>query len=345
VIRVLLAEDSATVREYLAWLLDGDPGLEVVGTARDGVEAVEQAERLKPDVLLMDVHMPRLNGYEATRQIMERAPAPIVMISASLERDEVAMTFAALEAGALTVLGKPAGPDDPRHAEAARRIRETVRLMSEVKVVRRWPRREPPPPRAPLALPGRRIRLVAVGASTGGPPVVAQILKALPRDLGASVLLVQHIASGFSAGLAEWLDQVAPLPVKLAERGEPARPGSVYVAPEGWQMGITTQGRIHLSREPAEDGFCPSASSLFESVAASYGRSGMGVLLTGMGRDGASGLRRLRQAGGLTIAQDEATSAVFGMPGEAIRLGAADHVLAPDQIADAIRALAGKRDE
>lgn len=348
-IRVLLAEDSATVREYLAWLLDEDPGLEVVETARDGVEAVAHAERLKPDVILMDVHMPRLNGFEATRQIMERAPAPIVMISASLERDEVAMTFAALEAGALTVLGKPAGPDDPGHAEAARRIRETVRLMSEVKVVRRWPRRDlpspPRAPRAPLARPERRIRVVAIGASTGGPPVVAEILKGLPRDLGAPILLVQHIAAGFAAGLAEWLGQVTPLPVKLADPDELIRPGNVYVAADGAQLGITSTGRVQVTRQPDRDGFCPSVSHLFESAADAYGRAALGVLLTGMGRDGAAGLRRLRDAGGLTIAQDEETSVVFGMPQEAIRLGAAEQVLNPEQISQLIRSVAGSGTE
>jgi two-component system chemotaxis response regulator CheB len=344
VIRVLLAEDSATVRDYLAYLLAEDPGVEVVGTARDGVEALEQAERIKPDVILMDVHMPRMNGYEATRRIMERAPTPIVMISASLERDEVAMTFAALEAGALAVMGKPAGSDDPGQAESGRKLLETVKLMAEVKVVRRWPRRErPAPAHTPLIPPGRTIRVVAIGASTGGPPVLAEILKGLPRDLGAPVLIVQHIAPGFAAGLAEWLDQVAPLSVKLAEPGEPGRPGTAYVAPEGRQMGITAQGRIRLTSDAAEDGFCPSASLLFDSVAEAYGRAALGVLLTGMGRDGAAGLRRLRQAGGMTIVQDEATSAVFGMPAEAIRLGAAEQVLSPDQISEAIRSLVGPR--
>jgi len=346
VIRVLLAEDSAVTREYLAYLLDEDPGLEVVGTARDGIEAVEQAQRLKPDVILMDVHMPRMNGYEATRQIMERTPAPIVMVSASVDQGEVAMTFAALEAGALTVLEKPLGPGHPRQADTVRKLLETVRLMAEVKVVRRWPRRERPlPPRLPPESAGRSIRLVAIGASTGGPPVVAEILKALPRDLGAPVLLVQHIAPGFTAGLADWLGQVTPLSVKLAEPDELARLGTVYVAGDGTQMGIASHGRILLTHEAGPDGFCPSVSHLFESVADAYGRSAMGVLLTGMGRDGAAGLRRLREAGGLTIAQDEETSVVFGMPNEAIRLGAAEQVLRPEQIAQAIRSLARSRAE
>lgn len=340
-IRVLVADDSATVREYLAFLLGEDPVLEVVGTARDGLEALEQAERLRPDIIVMDVHMPRMNGFEATRQIMERVPTPIVMVSASTSREEVAMTFEALKAGALTVVDKPGGPDHPKHAESARRLVETVRLMAEVKVVRRWPRRERPAPPAPLpARPDRKIRLIAIGASTGGPQVVAEILRGLPREFGAPILLVQHIAPGFTEGLVEWLGQGTPLAVRLAEAGESVRPGAVYVARDGAQMGITKDGRIRLTKELTEDGFCPSASYLFQSVALAYGRSAIGILLTGMGRDGAVGLRRLREAGGLTIAQDEASSVIFGMPGEAIRLGAVEHVLSPEQISGMIRTLA-----
>lgn len=344
-IRVLVAEDSAVTREYLIYLLGQDPALQVVGTARDGLEAVEQTEQLKPDVIVMDVHMPRMNGYEATRQIMAHLPTPIVMASASLMRDEVIMTFQALEAGALTIVEKPVGPDHPDAMEAARRLVETVKLMAEVKVVRRWPRAERPVVPAPaLAIMDRQIQLVAVGASTGGPQVLATLLAGLPIDLAVPLLVVQHIASGFIPGMAEWLSQGTRLIVKLAEPNESVRPGIVYLAPDGVQMGIAKDGRIRLVKEPAEDGFCPSASYLFQSVAESYGRSACGILLTGMGRDGAAGLKRLREAGGVTIVQNEASSVVFGMPAEAIRLGAAEHVLSPEQIVGTIRFLmsAGK---
>jgi two-component system chemotaxis response regulator CheB len=185
----------------------------------------------------------------------------------------------------------------------------------------------------------RRIRLVAIGASTGGPAVVSEILGRLPRDLGAPVLLVQHIVPGFVSGLAEWLGQATGFAVKVAEPREALRPGTVYVAPSGSQMGVTRDGRISLTQEEVEDGFCPSASCLFESVAESHGPSAIGIVLTGMGRDGAAGLKRLREAGAVTVAQDEESSVVFGMPGEAIRLEAAEHVLAPPGIAELIRAL------
>lgn len=339
-IRILVADDSATVREYLTFLLDQDPALQVVGTARDGLDAVEQAERLKPDVIVMDVHMPRMNGYEATRQIMERVPTPIVIVSASLLRDEVAMTFEALKAGALTVVQKPIGPDHPDQAESVRRLLETVKLMAEVKVVRRWPRRERSALPSPLsAKADRTIRLIAVGGSTGAPQVIADILARLPCDLGAPILVVQHIAPGFTVGFAEWLAQGTRLAVKLAEPGEATRPGTVYLAPEGSQTGITKDGRIRLTRESAEDGFCPSASYLFQSVAEAYGRFAIGILLTGMGRDGAAGLKRLREVGGVTIAQDEESCVIFGMPQEAIRQGAVEYVLSPEQIVGAIRSL------
>ena len=343
-IRVLVAEDSAVVREYLLYLLDQAAGLQVVGTARDGLDAVEQATRLKPDVILMDVHMPRLNGYDATRRIMEEIPAPIVMISASFNRDEVGMTFEALKAGALTVLEKPAGPDHPLHAEQARQLVETLRLMAEVKVIRRWPRRQTPPaPRLDAPL-NRRIRIVAVGASTGGPAVIAEILEKLPRGFETPLLLVQHIAPGFVKGLADWLGGQTSLTVKLAEPGEPVRPGTVYVAPDKCQMGVSKDERIRLTNgEAAVDGFSPSASYLFRSVAETYQRSAMGVLLTGMGRDGAAGLLRLREVGGLTVAQDKESSVIFGMPGEAVRLGAAELVLSPEEIAVLIGHLASPR--
>jgi two-component system chemotaxis response regulator CheB len=330
VIRVLIAEDSAVAREYLAHLLGEDPDLEVVGSARDGGQAVELAERLRPDVIVMDVHMPVLDGFDATRLIMERAPAPIVMATASASRLETRSAFQALEAGALVLLEKPLGPFDPDAVAAACEFVRTVKLMAEVKVIRRWPPRGANGRPGPLAGRTHPARAVAIGASTGGPQVLARILA---EPLPAPVLLVQHIAQGFIDGFAEWLAGHTPMAVALAEAGAPLRPGTVYLARSGGHLGVTRQGRITLSPEGPVDGFRPSITRLFESVADVYGRAAVGVLLTGMGRDGARGLRALREAGGLTIAQDEASSVVYGMPAEAVRLGAADTVLAPGAIA------------
>jgi two-component system chemotaxis response regulator CheB len=339
-IRVLVAEDSMVTREYLVHLLSQDPALLVVGTVQNGLEAVEQAEQLRPDVILMDVHMPVMNGYEATRQIMERVPTPIVMVSSSMSRDEVAVSFEALKAGALTVLDKPGGVGHPDSAKTASQLREAVRLMAGVKVIRRWQRRARSA--APPTLPARvnsNVQLIALGASTGGPTVIAEILGGLPGNLSVPILAVQHIAPGFAAGLAEWVGRGTALRVKLAESGETAQPGTVYLAPHGSQMGITKGKRIHLTDGPAENSFCPSVSHLFQSVAESFGQSAVGILLTGMGQDGAAGLLTLKQAGGMTIVQDEETSVIFGMPGEAVRLGAAQFVLSPRQISGLLRGL------
>ena len=339
-IRVLVAEDSAVAREYLVHLLSQDPALQVVGTALNGLDAVEQAERLRPNVVLMDVHMPHMNGYEATRQIMERVPTPIVMVSSILSHDEVVMTFEALKAGALAVLDKPAGLGHPDSAKTALQLRQTVKLMAGIKVIHRWPRRNrtDPPPVPPFGLPSA-IRLVAIGASTGGPMVLAEILGDLPQNLSVPILVVQHIAPGFTAGLAEWIGRGSALRVKLAEPGETAHPGTVYVAPHGSEMGITKGMRIHLTQGAAENDFCPSISYLFQSAAESIGRAAAGILLTGMGEDGANGLLELRRTGGVTIAQDEDTSVIFGMPGEAVRIGAAQYVLSPRQISGLLRGL------
>ena len=353
-IRVLVAEDSPATREYLVWLLGKDPALRVVGTARDGLEAVAETERLKPNVILMDVHMPRMNGLEATRVIMQQIPTPIVMVSATLGRDEVAMTFEALQAGALTLVPKPAGLEHPDQAETTRQLLETIKLMAEVPVVRRWAHlgdqgmgvggpRELTIPHLPSPIPrmDRKIRLVAIGASTGGPQTLVEVLNGLPGDLGCPILVVQHIAPGFLPGFVDWLCRRTPLTAKLAYPGDLVAPGTVYLAPDSFQMGVGRDGRIQLLREQAEGGFCPSASFLFASVAAHYGRQAVGILLTGMGRDGAVGLLRMREAGGVTIAQTQESCVVFGMPGEAIRLGAAEYVLSPGQIAELIRSLVG----
>lgn len=336
-IKVLVVEDSPVVCNFLMHILGSDPGIRVVGTASDGEEAIEAVQRLQPDVITMDIHMPRMDGLEATRRIMETQPTPIVIVSSVISPREVEMTFQATEAGALAFLPLPAGIGHPEYEATIRKLVQTVKLMSEVKVVRRWPqsRRSAPLPRPPERY-GRHapahVSVVAIGASTGGPPVLKTILDGLPGNFPAPVLIVQHISSGFSQGFVEWLAQSSALAPKLAEQGEPILPAHVYVAPDGFHMKVESGGKIALIRGEPENGMCPSVSSLFRSVAEVYGSSAVAGLLTGMGRDGADELKLLREKGAITFAQDRESSVVHGMPGEAIKLDAAMFVLAPQEI-------------
>jgi len=345
VIKVLVVEDSPVVRDFLVLILGADPDIDVIGTARDGEEAIEAVRRLRPDVVTMDIHMPRLNGLEATRLIMETDPTPIVIVSGSESTKEVVTTFDAMEAGALAVLRRPAGIGHPEHEAGARELVQTVKLMAEVKVVRRWPRarRGAPAPRPVemgLAQEPAKLRIVAIGASTGGPPALQTILAALPKTFPAPIAIVQHMASGFSRGFMEWLALTSALPVKLAEHGESMVAGHVYLAPDDRQMKVARPNRILLTPDPPENGLRPSVSCLFRSVAEVYGCDAVACLLTGMGRDGAEELRLLKERGAVTFAQDKDSSVVHGMPGEAIRLDAAMLVLSPEKIAAVLTSLA-----
>ena len=344
-IKVLIAEDSPVVREFLVYLLGSDPDIRVVGTANDGEQAIAAVKHYRPDVITMDIHMPKMDGLEATRRIMETDPTPIVIVSGSTDPHDVAMTFRSMEAGALAVLRRPAGIGHPDHETTARELVQTVKLMAEVKVVRRWPqtRREPALPPAAKTLLEKipaKIKVIAMGASTGGPPVLQTILAMLPKDLPVPVLIVQHMASGFTQGFVEWLARSSGLPVHVAMHGELMLPGHVYVAPDECQMKVEHGGKIVLTKDAPENGLRPSVSYLFRSLAAVYGGDAVAGLLTGMGRDGAEELKLLRDKGAVTFAQDKDSSVVHGMPGEAIRLGAATLVLAPEKIGPVLMSLA-----
>ncbi len=339
-IRVLIVEDSPTVREFLLQLLCSDPAIEVVATAETGEEAIEAVERTRPDIITMDVHMPRMNGFDATRRIMETHPTPIVIVSDAADATDTVRDFRAIESGALAVLRKPSGLGHPDHERSTLELIRTVKMMSEVKVVRRWPRSRPagtlPAVSVPTEFPFQSvhtpIRMVAIGASTGGPPVLQTILAGLPRNFPVPVLIVQHIAAGFTQGLVDWLAQSSSLPVHVPAHGQAVLPGAAYVAPDGLHMAVGADGRIQLRSDEPENGLRPSVACLFRSVAKAYGRCAVGVLLTGMGKDGAAELKAMREQGAVTIAQDRDTAVVHGMPGEAIRLGAATYVLPPEEI-------------
>lgn len=349
-IRVLVVEDSPTVREFLLQILCSDPAIEVVATAETGEEALEAVERFRPDIVTMDIHMPRMNGFDATRRIMETHPTPIIIVSGTADATDTAKAFRAIESGALAVLSKPAGVGHPGHQQSSAELVRIVKLMSEVKVVRRWPRYRPAEivPEATLCKEIRlqtsrsQPRIVAIGASTGGPPVLQTILAALPRNFPIPVLIVQHIAAGFTQGLVEWLAQSSSLSVQIPTHGQSVLPGHVYVAPDGLHMAVGADGHVQLGLDEPENGLRPSVACLFRSVANAYGPSAVGVLLTGMGKDGAWELKLMKEQGAVTIAQDRETSVVHGMPGEAIRLGGATYVLPPEKIRAALASLASK---
>ncbi len=331
-------------RELLVHILKQDPGLNVIGTAKNGAEAVAFVARQKPDVITMDINMPVLDGIEATRRIMETQPVPIVIVSAAWNPAEVETTFRAMEAGAIALVEKPGGPGYPNAEAMAQNFIQTVKNMSEVRVVRRWAKRgaaaATPSAPAPRGAGARaEIQLVAIGVSTGGPPVLRVILGLLPKDFGAPILIVQHIAAGFLQGLAEWLSHATGFPVQVAKAGETPLPGRAYLAPDALHMGLDAQGRIALCEAPAENGLRPAASWLFRSVAEVCGPGAIGVLLTGMGRDGAAELKGMRDRGALTFAQDKESSVVHGMPGEAIKLGGATYTLPPEKIAEMLAQL------
>lgn len=337
-IRVLIVEDSPVEQALLAHILGSDPEIQVAGIACDGEQAIAEVERIKPDVVTMDIHMPKLNGFETTRRLMEEHPLPIVIVSGSFSRRDTHKTFRAMEAGALAVVRKPHGIGHPLHQENAGELIRIVKIMSEVRVVRRWSRLPGKTPASllPVAAPEAahaKIQIVAIGASTGGPAVLQAILSALPRNLSAPLLIVQHMAAGFMENFVRWISASSGFPARIALHGEYPVPGYAYFAPDGFHMLLGRDRRIVLSAEAPENGLRPSVSRLFRSVAEAFGCNAMGILLTGMGRDGADDLKLLRTKGALTVAQDEESSIIFGMPGEAAKLDAAEYILPPEKIA------------
>ena len=346
-IKLLIVEDSPVVQEFLSHIFSSDSGIKVVGIARNGEEALEAALCKRPDVITMDIHMPKLNGFEATRKIMETQPVPIVIVSGSSTIKEVSNAFKAVEAGAVAIAARPRGIGHPDYEKTARELIQTVKLMSEVKVVKRLPHvRKVTVPFAPplgVTTAPREIQVVAIGASTGGPVVLKTILSGLTKKFPVPILIAQHIASGFVEGFTQWLSESSGFPVHVAADGELLLPGHAYSAPEGYHFMVNYGNRIALKKSENTDSLSPLISYLFESTAKVFGSGAIGILLTGMGKDGAEGLKFMKERGAITIAQNETTSVVFGMPKEAIALDAATHVLSPDQIVQFLLDMVNKK--
>ena len=370
-IRVIVVDDSALMRRVITGLIEQDPSIRVVATARNGREAIDLVQELRPDIVTMDVRMPVMDGLATTEHLMAYCPTPILVLTASLASHEIDITFKMLGAGALEVIEKPSGSDAQALDRTGGALIRRIKVLARVKVVTHLRGRRKPAetvgtltfpvaygqgdketrrqgdigsvkspglpvsrsPGLPVSLsPGSDVPLILIGASTGGPRIVNELLSSLPSDLRAAVLVVQHIAQGFSAGMAEWLANASRLPVKLAVEGQAIRAGEVLIAPDTCDLLITHERTIHLSDTPLLIQR-PSIDISMQAAAEVFGARAIGVLLTGMGRDGAYGMLTIKRSNGYTIAQDEATSTIFGMPRAAIQLGAALEVLPATRIA------------
>ena len=343
--KVLIVDDSPVLQQLMAHIIAMDPALEVAGIVNNGEEALEFVRKNKPDVITMDIHMPKMDGYETTRRIMEEFPTPIVIVTSSVGVKEMVYTFRLLEAGALAVIHRPPFFDNKNYKIEVHQLVETIKLMSEVKVVGRknvFKRALILPQVQPVQKGTNRIELIAIGASTGGPQVLQTLLSRLPHNLPVPVLIVQHIAKGFLEGFVDWMSGAILLKVQIGAQGEKLLPGHCYIAPDNCNMGVSKDLKIILDYNGSAGGHRPSVAHLFHSVALAFGPRSAGVLLSGMGKDGAMELKEMKDRGALTIIQDEASCIVFGMPGEAKKLGAETYALPPEQIADSLSALFNK---
>ena len=364
-VTVVVVDDSAVQRRFLRAAVEAEQDFTVVGEARNGKEAVALVARLRPNAVLMDLDLPVMSGIEAIERIMSGSPTPILVYSAFVAGANSENALEALAAGAVDVLAKP-GPDDTGTLdEYAAALRRKLRVAARVRVITH-PRgrlrgsgmagetpslgggmRRPlsAPPLDPLPADSSRdgVKLVAIGASTGGPQALLTLLGQLPADLCQAVLVVQHMAEGFIPGLASWLDGLVPMPVVVGESGRRLAPGTITIAPSGGNL-LVQDNRLRVLCTPPEPGqfHIPGIDASFESVARALGPDALGVLLTGMGRDGAAGLLAMRERGAVTIGQDEATSAVYGMPAAAFALGAVEHQLPLPEIAPALLAALGR---
>jgi two-component system, chemotaxis family, protein-glutamate methylesterase/glutaminase len=363
--RVLIVDDSAFMRKVLQSIVAADPQLEVCGEARDGRDAVTQTEALKPDVISMDINMPHMDGLQATEIIMSSNPHPILIVS-SETREGAEVTLKALQLGAIDFVAKPSGGVDLDMSSVREEICRKLKMASKVRVVRTAtrsklqqdvassaPRSEPAPASftqngqtgksasavaaaAAVARSSGRFPVVVMASSTGGPATLMQFAPYFPKDFPGAVILVQHMPGNFTDQFSQQLAEVSRIRVKEAEAGEIIMPGNIYVCPGSHHLRVSPTGRVSLDDGPRIGGYRPCADLTLESAADYAGPMAIGVILTGMGNDGAKGVQAIRAAGGYTIAQDESTAVIFGMPQEAIKTGAVDQVLPMESIYHAI---------
>lgn len=350
-IRVLIVEDSITVTKILEHIIEADPRLKLVGSAASGEEALTKIQKIKPDVISMDIRLPGMNGFEVTREVMHRFPTPIVVVSASVESDELQISMNALKAGALSIVEKPTGTRSNDYEKKAQEICDQLALMSQVQVIsqKKWGLGEKIKEikgafKSDPIVPSQFCEVIGVVASTGGPKALVEVLNPLPADFPLPILIVQHITGTFFDGFVAWLDDQIPLSVKKAESGEKIQESTVYLAPAGLHMGVSS-GKIKLFDGEEVSHQKPSGTLLLKSLAESYGSRACGIILTGMGDDGAIGLVDIHTQDGYTIAESENTAVVFGMPKVAQDLGATKAVLNLRDIPKTIVKLTTGRDK
>ena len=347
-IKVMIVEDSPVIQVLLKEILESDPDISVTRVLSSAEEAMQALKEEKPDLITLDIQLPKMDGLGLTRHVMKENPVPIVVVSGIAETSSVVKSFDLLEAGALAAIEKPVGSGHEDYQRLRTQLISTVKLMSEIKLVTR---RDLTDLKGVIKQSGgtisagslnaiKRNKIIAIGASTGGPTVIQTILKSLPEEFPVPIVIAQHIAEGFVEGFASWLKSTTGYNVKIAENSKSLESSTAYVCPDNFQTGITASGRFAITSQEYINGVRPSVSYLFESVSKVYGDRAIAILLSGMGRDGARELKLIKERGGKTVAQDKESSIVHGMPGEAIKLGAADHVAGAEAIADLLRRLA-----
>ncbi len=343
-ITLLIVDDSEVSCQLLTYILKQEPIFNLIGCVSNGQQALEFVKKVVPDVIIMDIHMPKMDGFEATREIMRRHPIPIIISSAYYQLGDVNKSFQAIEAGALAILQKPKSITDPDFKKIAEGYIQTVKTVAEVKLITRTLSsnylKASSASVNPLThsltdpeLSHSSTEIIAIGASLGGPQALQLILAALPPDFSLPIFIVQHIAIGFTEGFVEWLKNSTKLTLKIGEDNEKIQKGFIYVAPSNRHLEVAKGRLIKISDASPDKGLRPSVAHLFQSVADVYGAKGTGIILTGMGSDGAAELLAMKKRGAITVAQSEKNCVLFGMPREAIQMGAACHVIDLDKIA------------
>jgi two-component system, chemotaxis family, protein-glutamate methylesterase/glutaminase len=339
--KILLVEDSPVAMEMLQRLFKSTPEVELIGTARNGQEAIALLDRLQPDVICTDLHMAPINGLELTHHVMAHNPCPILVISNSVKQDDTKNIFGLLQAGAVDIFPKPMSTNYADFESIKQRLLVKIKMIASVKVQKKAMPAAPAavstftPMSHPLPTPvaaASHVKAIAIGASTGGPQAIHKIVSNLPANFATPIICAQHLSDGFLSGLISWLKEDSRVQIKIAQAGEVPAPGTVYFAPEKTNLQLDNLGRFALSPNPTSNA-APSIDALFTSLAQVHGKNCAAILLTGGGNDGAEGMKAVSAAGGVTIAQDEKSSVVFGMPKAAIESGAAKEVLGVDRIA------------